>query len=75
MSDSVNNPSHYVASNGLESIEVIEAFLGPEGFKAFCKGNVIKYVLREGKKGPAEEDLAKASKYLGWILKPPSEEA
>lgn len=73
MSDSVNSPSHYVTSNGLEVIEMIEAILGPEGFYKFCKGNVIKYVGREGKKGPAEEDLEKAGKYLGWMIKPPSE--
>tara|TARA_R110000744_G_C19362488_1_gene561552 strand:+ start:359 stop:514 length:156 start_codon:yes stop_codon:yes gene_type:complete len=43
----------------MESIEIIEAFeLG------FCLGNVIKYVLRAGKKDDALEDLKKARWYL-----------
>lgn len=41
----VNHPDHYQSSSGLEVIDVIEDFnLG------FCLGNVIKYVLRCGKK-------------------------
>ena len=56
--DNVNHPAHY-KSGGMESIEIIEAFqLG------FCLGNVIKYVLRSGKKGDALEDLKKARWYL-----------
>ncbi len=52
------NPDHY-KSGGLESIEVIEAFsLG------FCLGNVIKYVLRAGKKDDIVQDLKKARWYL-----------
>jgi len=56
--DPVNHPAHYKA-NGLESINVIEAFgLG------FCLGNVVKYILRHGKKGNPLEDLKKARWYL-----------
>ena len=57
MSDPIN-PSHY-KSGGIEVIDVIEAFeLG------YRLGNVIKYVLRAGRKGDALEDLQKAAWYL-----------
>ena len=58
MSDPVHSPSHY-KSGGIEAIDVIEAFqLG------FNLGNVVKYVLRAGRKGDALEDLEKAAWYL-----------
>ena len=58
MSESVDHPPHY-KSGGLEAIDVIEAFgLG------FFLGNVIKYVLRAGRKGDAAEDLKKARWYI-----------
>ena len=58
MSDPVHNPPHY-KSGGIEVIDVIEAFeLG------FRLANVVKYVLRAGRKGDALEDLEKAAWYL-----------
>ena len=58
MSDPVHSPSHY-KSGGIEVIDVIEAFeLG------FRLANVVKYVLRAGRKGDALEDLEKAAWYL-----------
>lgn len=54
----VNHPSHY-QGNGIEVIDVIEAFdLG------FCLGNVVKYVLRAGKKDARLQELRKAMWYL-----------
>ena len=59
MNDPVNHPKHYISKTGLESIEVIEAFdLG------FCLGNVVKYILRAGKKRNRVQDLKKARWYL-----------
>lgn len=56
--DEVNAPAHY-RGNGLEVIDVIEAFgLG------FRLGNTVKYVLRAGKKGDAVLCLKKARYYL-----------
>lgn len=56
--EAVNHPPHYQA-NGLEVIDVIEAFgLG------FRLGNAVKYILRAGRKGAALEDLNKARWYL-----------
>ena len=55
----VNHPSHYGGDNPLEVINVIEHYeLG------FHLGNVVKYVLRAGKKGNRKEDLEKALWYL-----------
>ena len=62
--DNVNSPEHY--TNGhVETIYAIENVLGPEGFKAYCMGNYMKYMARHRKKN-GEEDLKKAEVYLGW---------
>ena len=58
VSDPVHNPPHY-KSGGIEAIDVIEAFE-----LNFRLANVIKYVLRAGRKGDAIEDLEKAAWYL-----------
>jgi translation initiation factor 2B subunit (eIF-2B alpha/beta/delta family) len=53
-------PDHYGGKdNPYEAIKVIKAHN-----LNFCLGNVIKYVLRAGKKGDRAEDLRKAIKYL-----------
>jgi hypothetical protein len=55
--DSIN-PDYY-KSNGLEAIDIIEAYsLG------FNMGNALKYILRAGKKSSKEIDLKKAIWYL-----------
>ena len=60
MNDPVNNPAHY-KSGGIEVIDVIEAFGLDSNFRL---ANVIKYVLRAGRKGDALQDLEKAAWYL-----------
>jgi len=67
MTDPVNHPPHYT-SGEIECIDAIEAALGPDGFRAYCRGNAIKYVWRSGLKGDADEDLRKAIWYLERIL-------
>ena len=64
--DMVNSPPHYNHSdNGVECIDAIEAALGVEGFKAYCKGNVMKYLWRSNHKtGSPAEDTRKAAWYL-----------
>ena len=57
------NPDHY-KSGSMESIEVIEAFdLG------FNLGNVVKYVLRAGKKDDKKQDLLKCVWYIEREIK------
>ena len=68
ISDNVNKPSHYQGSKGLESIEVIDNFIGNLiGKSAWCWGNTIKYLLRFQKKNGIE-DLKKARKNLDWLI-------
>ena len=65
--DMVNSPPHYT-QGGIECIDAIEAALGPEGFEAFCRGNIIKYTWRSpGKNG--QQDLEKARWYLNRIIR------
>ena len=58
----VNSPPHYQSTTGIECIEAIRAALGEEGFKAYCRGNAIKYIWRE--KADSIEDRKKAIWYL-----------
>ena len=60
--DPVNHPLHY-KQFGVEVIDIIRHVLGPDGFRAYCIGNELKYRLRAGDKGDAAQDLAKAMKY------------
>ena len=61
--DSVNHPAHY-ESGEMPVIEIIESVIdGLDSKQAFFLGNVIKYVIRAGKKGDIHEDLAKANNY------------
>ena len=66
--DPVNHPSHYQSKNGLETIQVIEAFTdGLEGMEAVDTANVLKYVCRWKKKNGVE-DLKKAQWYLENLI-------
>ena len=68
MSDNVNSPSHYqMAGLNIEVIDVIRSVLGDEKFEGYCRGNVIKYILRADKKNEIE-DLKKARVYLNWEI-------
>ena len=66
--DMVNNPPHYEGENGITCIEAIEAFLGRDGFIAFLRGQVVKYVWRCQRKKNIEEDLKKSQWYLNKLL-------
>lgn len=72
--DNIKSPKHYKLEGlNIESIDVIKATLGKEGFKAFCKGNIMKYLIRAEKKNGLE-DYKKAQTYLTWYLKECEEE-
>ena len=64
--DNVNHPPHY-NQGGIECIEAIKAALG-DGFVAYLRGNVIKYLWRCEHKGGIE-DLRKAAFYLDRAIK------
>lgn len=66
--DLVNHPAHYQTPNGLETIDVIEAFTADLcGLEAVCTANIIKYVCRWNKKNGVE-DLKKAEWYLTKLI-------
>lgn len=64
MLDPVNEPQHYMSEGGLEAIDVIESFE-----LNFNLGNVVKYLLRAGKKDDETQDLKKALWYLRREIK------
>lgn len=66
MSDNVLHPAHYVGE--IETIDFIRDKLTADGFRAYCIGNVMKYISRYEKKGAPLEDLQKAQVYLGWAI-------
>lgn len=64
--EAVNHPAHYT-QGAIECIDAIEAALGPDGFRAFCRGSALKYLWRTDlKNGP--EDLRKARWYIDRLL-------
>lgn len=63
----IDHPDHY-CWKGEECITLIRIMCrGEEGFDGYCKGNVIKYLFREAKKGGIE-DLKKARAYLDMLI-------
>lgn len=66
VTNNVHSPSHYT-TGGIETIDYIYAKLGEEGFRAYCMGNVLKYVSRWKDKNGIE-DLKKAQVYLQWSI-------
>lgn len=62
MTMSAIRPDHY-KGNRFEVIDIINDYQ-----LNFELGNVIKYVLRAGKKGDKKEDLEKALQYLKFEL-------
>lgn len=72
--DKVNSPKHYkLRGLDIEAIDVIRGALTEEEFRGFCKGNVLKYTIREGHKN-GDEDLKKAKKYLEFLEEDDSDE-
>jgi len=64
----VSHPSHYQSDNGLEVIDVIEAFTNDlKGIEATDTGNILKYVCRWKHKNGLQ-DLEKAQWYLTHLI-------
>lgn len=57
---------HY-ANNGIEPIDIMRKNFSHDEFMGFCKGNVLKYLLRYKDKNGLE-DLEKARIYLNWLI-------
>lgn len=65
--DMVSAPPHY-RQGKVECIDAIESALGPDGFRAYCRGQVMKYVWRGPHKGSYKQDLEKAAFYLSRLI-------
>jgi hypothetical protein len=56
------NPPHYRAANGMESIDVIEAFVPDKPHRWAA----LKYVFRAGKK-PGQDEVQDLRKAVWWL--------
>ncbi len=64
----VSHPSHYMSENGLEVIDVVEAFTKDlKGIEATDTANIIKYILR-WKKKDGIRDLEKLVWYATHLI-------
>jgi hypothetical protein len=63
--DAVNRPSHYIAGQ-YECATVARAVFGDWAWSVHCRITAWTYLWRAGKKGPSQEDVAKAARYLAW---------
>lgn len=61
--DAINNPKYHI----IEGLDIVKSVLGKVGFKSFCIGNALKYIVRAEKKNGLE-DYKKAKKYVEWII-------
>ena len=69
MANMVDHPKHYQTDNGIEAIDVMEAFTADlSGAEAVNTSNVIKYILRWKHKNGLE-DLKKCRWYLDRLIK------
>ena len=64
----VNHPKHYGGDTEYECIKVLKAWLSPEEYKGFLRGNAIKYLCRTGKKDDVKQELNKAAWYINKLL-------
>ena len=64
MKEEVNHPERYGGDTVYECIKVLEAWLPPEQYKGFLRGNALKYLCRVGKKDNTVQELKKAEWYL-----------
>ena len=63
----IHTSEHYGgADNVYETIKVLRAWMTPQEYAGFLKGNAIKYLQRHRKRGKAK-DLDKATQYTVWL--------
>lgn len=68
MTEEVNHPERYGGDTTYECIKVLEAWLPPEQYKGFLRGNALKYLCRVGKKDETVQELKKAKWYLEKLI-------
>lgn len=65
--DPIRHPTHYTVG-GCEAIDVIKSKLTREEYIGYCKGNVLKYLMRANYKGHHDTDMGKAEYYIGSMM-------
>lgn len=60
----IDHPERYGGDTPYECIKVLKAWLSPDEFRGFLKGNAIKYLCRIGKKDEPAKELEKAKWYI-----------
>ena len=66
--DPVHSPDYYMLFPDMETVDAIVELLTPEEFVGYCKGNILKYRMRAGKKSDKiVEDIKKARVYERWL--------
>ena len=64
----MSEPKYY-NSNGLSPIGAMkQGLISKEQYQGFLIGNIIKYVIRAGKKDDAIKDLEKAKDYIDFYI-------
>ena len=53
----ISHPERYGGDTTYECIKVLEAWLPPEQYKGFLRGNALKYLCRVGKKDETVQEL------------------
>ena len=70
----LKNPdsSHYDLWDGMDAITVLEGCLTTDELIGWCKGNILKYRLRIGRKGDLNGTIKKIEtyeNYLAYLMK------
>lgn len=68
-SDEINHPTRYGGDTPYECIKVLAAWLKPDEYRGFLRGNAIKYICRLGKKDDPTQEISKAQWYLEELKK------
>ncbi len=63
--DDAWHDKHY--SGKIQPIEVMQSNMGKEEFIGFLKGNIIKYILRMGRKDEPTKETDKVIRYATWL--------
>lgn len=63
----VRHPPHY-SGQTVECIEAIRSMLGRDGYRAFLRGQIMKYVWRVESKSDPEMDARKALWYAERLV-------
>ena len=58
--------SHY--HTRIQPIETMQANMTPEEFQGFCKGSIIKYACRCGRKDEPLKEALKIVDYANWLV-------